>query len=351
MYRPYNTVTKIYDMTSFSVRSRPPGLRWVPARGVFKQESSRSVYASSRLPSSIPEDVFVIDFDGVLADTQMEVMSAGLQCAMEVWPAAFRGNSTHDVMEGLRQVRPKLVKGYESVVMARMLAEDLEKNVDFILHSDCWADPETGVVSRMLNMYGKKPGELESIFEAWRMNRIENNFEEWLLLNPLYDGIQNALADCRAPFYIASSKAGNRLIPLLNALLNMNVDEDSPRVFAGLIPPNELKLEVLETVLQRPVAKAQSTVLHFIDGRFETVEYISKNGSPELRKRFVLYLAGWGYCTKEEQEKAKAMGIKVLDLEEFCELLRFQIIMKVHDGCQETEEETLASVYDKTDGK
>lgn len=324
---------------------------WVFSPGIsFKQRSReipRSTGFSSRLHAQMPDDVFVIDFDGVLADTQMEVMSAGLNCAMEVWPDAFRETSTDDVLKGLTRVRPRLVKGYESMVMARMLAEDVG-NVNVILECENWADPQSGVVSHMLDMYGNDPDELEAVFEAWRRNRIENNFDDWISLNPLYDGIQSAVSDCQAPFYIASSKAGNRLIPLLNTLLNMDVDEDSPRVFSGLIPPNELKLEVLETVMQRPVARGERTVLHFIDDRFETIEYIAQHGSEELLKKYALYLAGWGYCTEEERQKAKELGIRVLDLDEFCELLRFQIIMKVNDGCQETEEETLAHVYRKS---
>lgn len=325
---------------------------WVSSRGTFfkqrSREFSRSTHFSSRLHAHMPDDVFVIDFDGVLADTQMEVMSAGLNCAMEVWPDAFRDISTDEVMKGLVRVRPRLVKGYESMVMARMLAEDLG-NVNVILECENWADSQSGVVSHVLDTYGNDVDELEAVFEAWRRNRIENNFEDWIMLNPLYDGIQSAVSDCQAPFYIASSKAGNRLIPLLNTLLSMEVDEDSPRVFSGLIPPNELKLEVLETVLQRPIAQGERTVLHFIDDRFETIEYIAQHGSAELLKKFVLYLAGWGYCTEDERQKARELGIRVLDLDEFCELLRFQIIMKVNDGCQETEEETLARVYKKSE--
>ena len=321
---------------------------WAVSPGIFKQRLGGFFRCSSRLHASLPDDVLIIDFDGVLADTQMEVMSAGLECARELWPNAFRGISWDAVIQGLTRVRPKLVKGYESMIMARMLAEDLG-NVDTILECENWADPQSGLVSQMLDTYGNDPGELEGVFEAWRRNRIQNNFDDWISLNPLYDGIQNAVADCQAPFYIASSKASNRLIPLLNTLLNMQVDEDSPRVFAGLIPPNELKLEVLETVLQRPVSQGPNTVLHFIDDRFETIEYIAQHGSASLLKRIVLYLAGWGYCTEEEQERAREMGIRVLDLDEFCELLRFQIIMKVNDGCQETEEETLAHVYQENE--
>lgn len=286
-----------------------------------------------------PEDVFVIDFDGVLADTQMEVMSAGFEVARARWPGLFTGQSDSEMLSNLSKVRPKLVKGFESAIMARLIAED-ESNVAAILSSDAW---ETAMVSQCLESWDESAEDLSSAFEAWRRDRIENDFESWLKLNPLYPGIKEAVDDCPYPFYIASSKARDRLIPLVNALLCLGVEADSPRVSAGLIPPNEMKRDALLSILSKPICQDPVTSLHFIDDRFETLQYISTD--KEISSRMNLYLAGWGYCTREEQEQAAELGIRVLGLDEFCELLRFGIIMKVNDGCQETEEETIANVY------
>ena len=41
--------------------------------------------------------------------------------------------------------------------------------------------------------------------------------------------------------------AASRLVSLLNAHLALGVDADSPRLFAGLIPPNERKIEALRS--------------------------------------------------------------------------------------------------------
>ena len=287
-----------------------------------------------------PEDLFVLDFDGVLADTQMEVMSAGFEVARARWPDLFVGQSDSKMLSNLSRVRPKLVRGFESAIMARLIAED-ESNIDTILESDdAW---ETVIVSRSLESWGESATDLSSAFEAWRRDRIKNDFESWLVLNPLYPGIKEALDDCPYPFYIASSKARDRLVPLVNALLCLGVEEDSPRISAGLIPPNEMKQEAILSILSKPICQDPATSLHFVDDRFETLKYISTDNS--ISSRMNLYLAGWGYCTKHEQEEAIEMGIRVLSLDEFCELLRFGIIMQVNDGCQETEEETLANVY------
>eukprot|EP00873_Tetraselmis_striata_P033143 jgi/Tetstr1/453407/TSEL_040389.t1 len=47
-----------------------------------------------------------------------------------------------------------------------------------------------------------------------------------------------------------------------------------------------------------------------------------------------LYLAGWGYNTEDERAEARAAGIRVLSLEECCELLKWGVLMGVDDGCE-----------------
>ena len=54
-----------------------------------------------------------------------------------------------------------------------------------------------------------------------------------------------ALRACEHPWYVASSKAAHRISPLLRALLGVDMDTASPRLFAGLIPPNERKIAAL----------------------------------------------------------------------------------------------------------
>ena len=54
-----------------------------------------------------------------------------------------------------------------------------------------------------------------------------------------------ALRACERPWYVASSKAAHRISPLLRSLLGVDMDAASPRLFAGLIPPNERKVAAL----------------------------------------------------------------------------------------------------------
>lgn len=291
--------------------------------------------------SSHVEDVFVCDFDGVLCDSQGEVMSAGLAVARSRWPDSFSSERALQVQEALNRVRPRLISGFESVVMARHIAEEgAAAERDILLCAD-WPVR----LKELIDTYGASAEDLQREFEAWRRSRIENDFEGWLGLNPLYEGVKDALEDCRAPVYFASSKNGTRLVPLLRELLDIDVDVDSPRVLHTLIPPNVLKLEALRSVAARPVAADSRTQLHFIDDRFETLEYVLEHAEEELLNRYTLYLASWGYATPEEIARARMLpGVRVLTLADFCELLRFGLVMNVDDGCQDTEEEARENV-------
>ena len=67
----------------------------------------------------------------------------------------------------------------------------------------------------------------------------------WIHRNQTYGGMYEALRACEHPWYVASSKAAHRISPLLRTLLGVDMDTASPRLFAGLIPPNERKIAAL----------------------------------------------------------------------------------------------------------
>lgn len=142
-----------------------------------------------------------------------------------------------------------------------------------------------------LAAWGQGDAPLAAAFEAHRSAQMSAQPGRWLALNPLYDGVGEALAECPFPFYIArclwcglqaprmrrqpeehgpaadprappgiprcahptplppcSSKAAHRLVSLLRHTLGMDVEADSPRLFASLIPPNDKKIEALRWV-------------------------------------------------------------------------------------------------------
>lgn len=293
---------------------------------------------TARTPSAAPTDVFVLDFDGVICDSEPEVSTSAMDAAAYYWPELFRDldeQRRSTLRAALRRSRPRLVEGFEAMVMARLLAED-PSSVERILLE--WE----AVLSQCLTQWREDPEVLKREFEGRRRRRMQEREEDWVALNPFYPGVAEALQGSPYPFYIASSKAASRLWVLLQAGLpgEEGLGEGSPRVFASLIPPNEKKVEALRTIMSRPLAQDPSTTLHFIDDRFETVEAVAQCG--DLRERWDLHFANWGYSTEEEREVVAGggvPGVKSLGLAQMCELLRWGIVMGVDDGCEPTAEE------------
>lgn len=302
---------------------------------------STTRYASHTKLLAVPNDVFVLDFDGVLADSQFEVSSAGLEAAGARWPHLDLASPEcrERVVKGLARTRPRLVKGYETMVMARLICED-EDNIDRILH-DGW---ENFILPQSLEIWQETEDSLIHFFEELRNHRASHDPDAWVSLTQIYPGVAEALADCSVPWYICSSKRGDRLVTLLQSLLGLDVDQSSSRLFHTLIPPTERKMKALCEIQQRPLCQHPQTMLHFVDDRFETIQAAALEEN--VRSRYKLYLADWGYNTAEERRAASQLpGVKLLTLEQFCELLRFQLVMGVNDGCQDTENEALDAVY------
>ena len=77
------------------------------------------------LPTRAGADVFALDFDGVLVDSEPEISSSAIAAAAEYWPEEFGhldDAANHQVRHNMRQVRPVLVNGVEALVMVQYVA-------------------------------------------------------------------------------------------------------------------------------------------------------------------------------------------------------------------------------------
>eukprot|EP00775_Hariotina_reticulata_P003709 gene3709-3972_t len=284
-------------------------------------------------------DVFVCDFDGVLVDSEPEVSASAYAAAQDYWPDLFAGVTEphrQQVMAGLRQSRPVLVRGYESMVMARMLLED-PSCVEAILAD--WHP----LLEQTLSSWGENWQELQESFEKHRAGWLGTDRAGWLAKNQPYPGVVDVLKSCEYPVYFASSKAAHRVATLMQEHFGMaDITEQSPRLFASLLPPEEKKVQALRTIAERPICTGTGTRKHFIDDRLDTLTAVQE--AADLRD-WNLYLADWGYNTAAERQAARGMtGIRVLSRPAFIELLKWGIVMGVDDGCEPTAEEVAAAL-------
>lgn len=237
----------------------------------------------------------------------------------------------------MRSTRATLISGYEAMLHARLLLEHGPSIEHTILTES------TTLLPAALQEWGTEASQVSNHFETHRANALKvNGGKDWYALSPLYDeaALKEAFTQLDAPFYIASSKKASRVVGLVNYhFSHLTLDENSPQLFAGLIPPNEQKAEALRTIMARPVAAADpSTTLHFIDDRLETLKYLASQ--PDIMKRYKLYLATWGYCTPEELDEVGMLdGIRPITLPNFIELLKWGLIAHVDDGCEPEEYE------------
>lgn len=69
---------------------------------------------------------------------------------------------------------------------------------------------------------------------------------EWVKKHVMYPGLAETLKTCQYPWYIVTSRAKHRTLKLVDAMLNMQWPEDTPRLYSKLLPPNQRKIETLQ---------------------------------------------------------------------------------------------------------
>ena len=70
--------------------------------------------------------------------------------------------------------------------------------------------------------------------------------DEWVKRHVMYPGLQETLKSCKYPWYVVTSRAKHRTLKLIDALLDMQWPEDTPRLYSKMLPPNEKKIETLQ---------------------------------------------------------------------------------------------------------
>jgi len=228
--------------TKVSAPPAPPRQpRHRPTGPLFRLPASRAAPKRSlRVLAGL--DVFALDFDGVVVDSEPEVSEYGLVAAQRRWPEALSGvqepGARAALLAALRDCRPRLVKGYEAMVMARLLAEDGAR-VAAVLRD--WP----ALLAASLESWGCDAEELSAEFQALRAEAMAAHKKEWLRGSKPYKGMVDALRHCPSPVYFASSKAGGLVSLLLRENLGLDIPEESPRLYGGLLPPNEAKVAAL----------------------------------------------------------------------------------------------------------
>jgi phosphoglycolate phosphatase-like HAD superfamily hydrolase len=242
--------------------------------------------------------VYALDFDGVICDSAVETAITGWKCAGRIWndmPDAV----PQQMIDAFRRVRPIIETGYEAILAMRLLylsdtVEDVYR--DFALKS-----------RNLVQQAGVTPGDLKKLFGDTRDHWIEADLNDWIRMNPLFEGIPGKLRPLsqQGPWYIVTTKQERFVSHILRA---HRIELGEERIYG--LDRNMSKPEVLKTLLEAHPGQR----LLFVEDRLPALQAVRKDN--ELAGVELMF-ALWGYNTAEDKALAAREAIPGQQLADF----------------------------------
>jgi phosphoglycolate phosphatase-like HAD superfamily hydrolase len=233
-----------------------------------------------------------LDFDGVISNSIQECLVVG----NNAWYAySHHGNPVtrteelpQKTVDNAKRIRNYIRSGEDYVYIFMALDQDIEINNqnDF----DAFTKSYEGL--------------RETFFDIFYRNRkqfLQIHKQQWIALNPLYDGMQKFLQTFPAQnLFVISTKKTSYIQQILQA---NNVALIADHLFhANRETP---KAEIIQQLLDKH--HIDKNAFYFIDDQVDTLIKCEPTGVHCV-------LAKWGYNTEEQVEKAKQQNIAVMDL-------------------------------------
>jgi phosphoglycolate phosphatase-like HAD superfamily hydrolase len=204
-----------------------------------------------------------------------------------------------ELIDQFRTIRPILETGYEAILLMRLLYQGEDEQDIFENYSN--------KTRQALIESGKEIDFLKQLFGETRDIWIKRDLNEWVDMNPLFPGVADKLRklEQQAYWYIVTTKQERFVTQILQAN-GINLAND--RIFG--LGRNINKVEVLTELL----AKHSQAEIYFIEDRLPTL--VNVLGAKWLES-IKLFLADWGYNTKQDIESAQSKSIKIIGIEGF----------------------------------
>ena len=237
--------------------------------------------------------IYALDFDGVICDSAVETAITGWKAATHVWPDMANTIPEDSHIEQFRALRPGLETGYEAIIMMRLLQQG--ESVTSIQAN----------ISRFINELGADTALLKQLFGETRDQWIQHARNEWIAMNPLFDGIADKLQALKGQiWYVVTTKQERFVEQILQA-----AQVDLPIDIYGLDRKMEKQAVLLE-LLERHGKQR----IRLIEDRLPTLLGVLAN---KQLNTIDMQLVDWGYNTEQDRSNAKAKGIEVIGLSEF----------------------------------
>ena len=229
--------------------------------------------------------LYAFDFDGVICDSAIETGITGWKVACQLWPD-MPTETPPNMLEKFRQVRPIMETGYEAILIMRRLFEGIDPS---LLLDQFKTQLKTIIKRDELNEVDLKRrfGELR---DAW----IHDHLDEWILMNPLFDGIAEKLRQNDNPLtYIITTKQERFVSQILKA---NNIMFPAERIYG--LDRDLKKQHILADLSER---HPDQHILFVEDRQATLLDVINDDRLTKVQ----LYFADWGYNTDQDKLAAK----------------------------------------------
>ena len=316
-----------------------------------------------------PEVVYALDFDGVLVDSASETGLSGWRAAHALFPEeewVRKGdrdidddddhNHLSDIISRFIQVRPILYVGWESIVICQLLGDPAlgSPSVEEILknfHGDDGGSNGECLKAKAMKHAGLQDEDYHHAFKEARDQWIlENSGRDWIDAHGFFEGACEAVRDFlqaethtgsdsislnerpNERLYVITTKAKNFALNLLEQqrLVDPNNPNDPTKIQVSHIfgLGSGSKSSVLSEILadhdeRRRTDRDESehastletdssnhqTIAVMVEDNIATLEKIERS---EIGDRVVNVVAGWGYNTTDQLQRARNKGYVML---------------------------------------
>lgn len=240
--------------------------------------------------------IYALDFDGVICDSAVETAITGWKVASTIWNDMPLEAPTA-MIDSFRRVRPIIETGYEAILAMRLL--HLGESTEAI-YADYAAKTQA-----LLQQTGLSVDELKKRFGATRDAWIAADLDEWIAMNPLFQGVAEKLQNIQSTWYVITTKQERFVKHILKANGIALADEHIFGLDRNLSKPEVLK-GLMKDHPDRPI--------YFMEDRLPTLQNVQKH--QELANVKLLF-AAWGYNTLEDKQMALQLGFDSLQLDDF----------------------------------
>jgi len=234
-----------------------------------------------------------LDFDGVLCDSVAETAATAWRAGAGLWSDIVGPMPPDPLLAGYRLARPVVETGYEAILVMRLLLDGVDPAELIAGYRD--------LAAGALADSGRDVDGLKALFSETRDRWLAEDPGEWASLSPFYPGIAEwmkgipAGADCA----IVTTKERR----FVERLLDANTIPTPPGGIYGLEQGR-----AKESILLDLIERSRGRTLCFVEDRLATLERCLVR--PDL-SALAPRLAGWGYNTEADRQRAERLGIPV----------------------------------------